>query len=132
MENKSEALNPKQYLNTEKIKTKRYDLEDRTLMFTSRVKQYARKLAKTTIDLEIMNQMFRAAASVGANYIEANDSLGRKDFFMRIRICKKESKETIYWLRLSEPAGGDDAEKASLIQEATELMKIFGSILVKA
>jgi len=69
---------------------------------------------------------------VGANYIEANEALSKKDFAMRVKICRKESKESRYWLKLIE-VNGEDAEKQrkSLIQEATELMKIFGSILEK-
>jgi len=69
---------------------------------------------------------------VGANYIEANEALSKKDFAMRIKICRKEAKESRYWLRLIE-VNGPDAEKQRklLIQEATELMKIFGSILEK-
>jgi four helix bundle protein len=70
---------------------------------------------------------------VGANYIEANESLSKKDFSMRVKICRKEAKESRYWLRLIE-ARGEDAEnrRQSLINEATELMKIFGSIVEKA
>ena len=68
---------------------------------------------------------------MGANYIEANEALSKKDFTMRIKICRKESKESRYWLRLTEPLKDEQKEKDSLIQEATELMKIFGSILQK-
>jgi len=72
----------------------------------------------------------RASGSVGANYIEANESLSKKDFLMRIKICKKEVKESRYWLLLSE---SDNIKKREyLIGEATELMKIFGSILEKS
>ncbi|MDZ4224434.1 MAG: four helix bundle protein, partial [bacterium] len=67
--------------------------------------------------------------SVGANYIEANESLGKKDFMMRIKICKKESKESRYWLCLSETFQIN--KKEMLIQETNELMKIFGAILEK-
>jgi len=69
---------------------------------------------------------------VGANYIEANEALSKKDFTMRVKICRKEAKESRYWLRLIE-IRGEDAEKRrqSLINEATELMKIFGSIVEK-
>ena len=54
------------------------------------------------INKEIARQLIRSSGSVGANYIEANESLGRKDFAMRIKICRKESKESIYRLRLLE------------------------------
>lgn len=96
-----------------------------------RVRDYVKKLPKTPTNIEIGGQLFRAAGSIGANYIEANESLGRKDFIMRIRICRKESKESRFWLRLSEPNDGNIGEKDNLIQATTELMKIFSSILEK-
>jgi len=75
----------------------------------------------------------RASGSVGANYIEANESLSKKDFVMRVKISRKETKESRYWLRLLDSAGDGVLEKqrASLVQEATELMNIFGAILRK-
>lgn len=75
--------------------------------------------------------MVRSSGSVGANYIEANDSLGDKDKLMKIRICRKESKESKYWLRLLDTEGNAVLEKLrdELVQEAHELMLIFGSIL---
>jgi len=132
MNDKPEILNPKQYQINEPQNPKRYDLEERTLKFTSRVRNYTKKLPRTITNLEIGGQLFRAAASVGANYIEANESLGKKDFVMRIRICRKEAKESIYWLKLSDPEAENESERSFLIQEGTELMKIFGSIVVKA
>ena len=71
--------------------------------------------------------------SVGANYIEANEALSKKDFIIRIKICRKEAKESRYWLKLIE-VNDKNAEKQrqSLIQEVTELMKIFGAILEKS
>jgi len=111
---------------------KHYDLEERTLSFTKEVIAFVKTLPKTVANLEISKQVIRSSGSVGANYIEANESLGKKDFAMRIKICRKEAKESIYWLRLIE-ARGEKAENSrqSLISEATELMKIFGSIVEK-
>jgi len=111
--------------------TKRYDLEDRTLKFARRIKDFVKKFPKSITNAEISDQLFRAAGSVGANYIEANEALGRKDFAMRIRICRKEAKESRYWLNLSEPIEPEKTVKEQLHQEATELMKIFGAILEK-
>jgi four helix bundle protein len=73
----------------------------------------------------------RSSGSVGANYIEANEALSKKDFRMRIRISRKESKETRYWLRLLDTRDIDplNAERSKLVQESTELMNIFGAIL---
>ncbi|MFA4844228.1 MAG: four helix bundle protein [Candidatus Margulisiibacteriota bacterium] len=138
IETKFEILNPKQIPITETParpaggqNTKRYDLEDRTLKYAERVRNYIKKLPRSITNIEIGGQMFRSAGSVGANYIEANEALGKKDFAMRIRICRKEAKESRYWLNLSEPAEQEEAERQGLLQEATELMKIFGSILEK-
>ncbi len=74
----------------------------------------------------------RSSGSVGANYIEANESLGKKDFLMHIKISRKESKESGYWLKLSIPKPEQEEEQTELVQEATELMKIFGAILHKS
>jgi len=74
----------------------------------------------------------KSSGSVGANYIEANESLSRKDFVMRIKICRKESKESRYWLKLIQVKSNDEKERESLILEATELMKIFGSIIERS
>ncbi|TET54256.1 MAG: four helix bundle protein [Actinobacteria bacterium] len=86
----------------------------------------------TTSNKENGKQLVRSAGSVGANYIEANESLGKKDFLMRIKISRKEAKESRYWLELTEPNRKYDKDKSTLINEATELMKIFGSIVGKA
>ncbi len=117
------------------IKRNQYDLEDRTLLFSKRVIKYVKKLPKTMSNIEVGRQLIKAAGSVGANYIEANEALSKKDFIMRIKISKKESKESRYWLILSEPDYRDnncDQEKKALAKESTELMKIFGSILEKS
>ncbi len=124
---KSQILNPNQ-----SQKSKQYDLEDRTFAFAQRVNHYANSLSKTISNIENAKQLVRAGGSVGANYIEANESLGKKDFLMRIRICRKEAKESRYWLRLAVPEKEFVNEKELLIQEALELTKIFGSILEKS
>ena len=69
---------------------------------------------------------------MGANYIEANESLGKKDFLMKIKISRKESKESRYWIDLSKPEDKQEKEKEYLIKELTELMNIFGAILNKS
>jgi len=110
-----------------------YDLEERTEKFAKEVIQLCKKLPKNTINMELVGQVVSAAGSVGANYIEANESLSRKDFFNRIKICRKEAKESRYWLRLIASANADfDKDIKPLIQESTELMNIFGAILKKA
>ena len=119
---------------TKNQNSKTYDLEDRTLAFAKKVRALVKKLPKTLSNIEDGKQLVRASGSVGANYIEANESLSKKDFIMRIKICRKEAKESRYWLRLLETNHKQEQEKTrkNLINEATELMKIFGAILQKS
>ncbi len=102
-------------------------------MFAKMTRSFVRKLPKSIANIEDGKQLIRSSGSVGANYIEANDSLSKKDFVMRIKICRKEAKESRYWLRLIN-AGGRELEDMcdALAQEATELMNIFGAILQKS
>jgi len=109
-----------------------YDLEERCLNFAKRVNSYVAKLPRSVINLENGKQLVRSAGSMGANYIEANEALSKKDFMMRVKISKKESKESIYWLKLVEPTAEQAEEQDYLVGEATEIMKIFGSILEKS
>src|SRR3989338_4244420 len=113
------------------INNKRYDLEERCLSFAKRTNKYINHLPKTITNIENGKQLARAAGSVGANYIEANESLSKKDFQMRIRISRKEAKESRYWLTLTVPSAHHEREKGLLVQEATELTHIFGAILEK-
>ena len=76
--------------------SKRHDLEDRTLRFAKHVIAFVNEFPKTLSNIEISKQLIRSAGSIGANYIEANESLGRKDFLMKIRIARKEAKESRY------------------------------------
>jgi len=118
----------------EKRKSKQYDLEDRTFKFAQAVREFVKKLPKTLANAEDSKQLVKASGSIGANYIEANESLGKKDFLMRIKISRKEAKESAYWLRLVD-TGNDTAlenEGVSLAGEATELTNIFGAILRKS
>ena len=80
--------------------SKPYDLEERTLKFAKDVRAFVKKLPKTVANIEDSRQLVKASGSVGANYIEANESISKKDFIFRIKICRKESKESRYWLRL--------------------------------
>ncbi len=112
--------------------TKHYDLEERTLKFARGVIEFTNKTPKTLANIEIIKQLVRSAGSIGANYIEANESLSKKDFVMRIKICRKEAKESGYWLKLIVTNKVMEREKNNLIQEATELTKIFGAILEKS
>jgi four helix bundle protein len=112
--------------------TGKRDLEERKLQFASDILGFLEKIPKTIPNNEIAKQLARSAGSIGANYIEANEALGKKDFLLRLRICRKEAKETVYWLKLLRVKGDliIDMHK-NLLQEATELTKIFGLIVTK-
>jgi four helix bundle protein len=117
-----------------KFQTKQYDLEDRTFIFAKDVRAFVKQIPKTTANIEDTKQLVRASGSVGANYIEANESLSKKDFLLRIKICRKEAKESRFWLRLIDVGNDPMIEKHrdNLIQEATESTNIFGAILRKS
>ena len=111
-----------------------YDLQERTLAFAKAVRAFVNQLSTTLSNREDARQLIRSSGAIGANYIEANDSLGQKDFLMRARISRKEAKETRYWLWLVETNsnGQLDELRQSLIGEATELTRILSSIINKA
>jgi len=79
---------------------KHYDLEERTFEFAQNCKNYVKKLPRTISTIEYGKQLIRSSGSVAANYIEANEALSKKDFIMRIKISRKETKESSLWLRL--------------------------------
>jgi four helix bundle protein len=112
----------------------RYDLEERTFQFAKDVRLFVKTLPKTTANFEDIKQVVRASGSVGANYIEANESLGKKDFLMKVKICRKEAKESGYFLGLINETNQleNKTEAERLIQEAIELKKIFSSIIEKS
>lgn len=117
-------------VNTGKV----YDLEDRTIEFARCVRAFAKQVTMALANREDVRQLIRSSGSVGANYIEANEALSRKDFLLRIRICRKEAKESRYWLRLLdlEKTPALESQRTMLIQESHELMNIFGAILKKS
>ena len=113
-------------------KSKPFYLEERTLRYTKDVIALINKTSKNLSNIEIAKQLIRAAGSVGANYIEANESLDKTDFMMHARIARKEAKERRYGLELLD--GGDvlQTTRNNLIQEATELLKILSTIIEKS
>lgn len=113
--------------------SKVYDLESRTFKFAHDCRKFCRNVSKDISNKEDAKQLVRSSGSVAANYIEANESLSKKDFAFRIKICRKEAKECILWLRLIETRDLDlQALQKELIVEAGELVKIFSSIVVKS
>ena len=91
-------------------------------------------LPKTLANLEDAKQVIRSSGSIGANYIEANEALSKKDFLMRIKISRKEAKESTYWLRIiTETNNLKNKEKfVDLIKESIELKKILSAIIEKS
>ena len=91
------------------------------------------KIPRTIANIEDGKQIIRSSGSVGANYIEANEKVGEKDLKYRLRISRKEAKESIYWLRfiLNSNDKIDKVENERLIKEALELRKILSAILNK-
>lgn len=114
-------------------KPKIYDLEERTFLFAKNVALFCKKLPQTSINFVYIDQVVRASGSTGANYIEANEALSKKDFFMRIKISRKEAKESAYWMRLIIETNDKEyeIEGKELFNEAIELKKIFSKILLK-
>lgn len=82
------------------INSKQYDLEDRSLEFARRVIRLVKALPRNTVNNRLADQVVRSGTSIGANYREANETDTSRDFRNRIRITKKEAKETLYWLKL--------------------------------
>ena len=89
----------------------------------------------TIANREFFKQLVRSSSSVGANYLEANNCLGKKDFSHKIGICRKEAKESNYWLKLLEIDKEDKqiVEMSQKLQkEGFELSLIFGAIFRKS
>jgi four helix bundle protein len=110
----------------------KYDLEDRTFEFAYSVRKLIRELPKNISIIEDCKQLNKSSGSVAANYIEANEAISRKDFIHRIKICRKEAKESLLWLRLLYIKDADLSDKRDkLVEEARQLTLIFSSIMRK-
>lgn len=111
---------------------RRFDLEERTARFSEEVIRFCRTIRKDVVSEPLIRQLVRAATSIGANYCEADDAASRREFRYRIGICRREARETKYWLRMLATAASDQAEEARrLWREAKELHLIFVSIVRK-
>ncbi len=120
---------------TEKANNKQYyDLEERTFQFAKSVRINIKTLPKTLANIEDGKQVVKSSGSTGANYIEANEALSKKDFLMRVKISRKEAKETAYWLRLISETNElkNQREFDNLFNEAIELKKILSAIIEKS
>ncbi|HEX8974752.1 MAG TPA: four helix bundle protein [Patescibacteria group bacterium] len=109
----------------------KYNLEDRTAKFSEGIIDLVRKTQKDIATSPILSQLVRSGTSIGANYCEANGASSKKDFKNKIYICKKECKETKYWLQLLEKASPENIEICRKHwQEAHELTMIFSKIIM--
>lgn len=108
----------------------KYDLEERTAKFAEGVVRFCLSLKVTHISESMVKQLIRSVTSIGANYMEANGASSKKDFKNKIYICKKESQETKYWLRMLATCYPDCNEKLKIFwKEAQELTLIFHKIV---
>ena len=114
-------------------KSNYFNLEDRTFKFAQDVRNFLKNINKSISNFEDAKQLVRSSGSVGANYIEANESFSKKDFVHRVKISRKEAKESRYWLLLLDLSNDNlDKQRKVLVNEVTELMKIFGAIIEKS
>lgn len=105
-------------------------LDERTFEAAKKIRGFLKNIPYSIANNEDLKQLARSSGSVAANYIEANESLSKRDFYYRLKICRKESKESILWLRLIYLVNEtQENERAVLIQEYFELLKIFTSII---
>lgn len=110
----------------------KFDLEERTTEFAKRIIRLCKALPKNIINNNLIDQIIRSAGSIGANYREANDALGRKDFIHKVKISRKEAKETLHWLELIKEANPEFKSRMHLlVNEACELRNILSVIIQK-
>jgi four helix bundle protein len=114
----------------EEPETKRvYDLEERTARFGEAVIDFARAIPQDAITSRIISQLVAAATSVGANYVEADDAVSKKEFLKSIGTCRKEARETKHFLRMIVRAVPESKTQARMLWlEAKELHLIFSKI----
>ena len=102
------------------------------MKFAKELIKLCRRLPKDTVNFKLVDQVIRSAGSIGANYREANDSLGKQDFILRLRIARKEAKETSFWLELIKEANHSLEDIDSLINECIQLRNILSAIISKS
>lgn len=108
------------------------NLEKRLLEFAKKVAEFCKKIPKDSINYGFTSQLARSSSSIGANYIEANESLSKKDFYHRIKICRKESKETVYWFEIVGYHNSQLLDESNILKsEASEYLRLFSSIILK-
>lgn len=109
----------------------KYDLEERTTVFAEKIIDLCKRVPKNTVTIPIINQLVKSGTSMGANYAEANGASSKRDFKNKVAICKKEGRETKYWLRLLAKTDETFANECRILwQEAQELTLIFSKIFL--
>jgi four helix bundle protein len=107
-------------------------LEERTAVFGEQIIKFLKSIRRDAINTPIITQLVRSATSIGANYCEGNDAESRKDFRHKMALCRKESRESMYWLRQLSGAESERVEDARKHwKEAKELNLIFSAIIRK-
>ena len=110
-------------------RTKVFDLDERTALFGEAIITFAKAVPKNVVTLPLINQLVKSGTSIGANYCEADDAVSKKEFRCKIATCKKEARETKYWLRMMAVAEESAKEQARILwSEAKELHLIFAAI----
>ncbi|PIT97306.1 four helix bundle protein [Candidatus Berkelbacteria bacterium CG10_big_fil_rev_8_21_14_0_10_41_12] len=116
-------------MTNEEEKSKKYDFEERTTKFSEDIIKFSKKIPINSVTTRIIPQLVAASTSIGANYCEADDAESGKDFKHKIGICKKEARETKYWLRIIATAVPELKEETRILwQEAKELHLILNAI----
>jgi four helix bundle protein len=114
-------------------KNKKYDLIERTAKYGESTIEFVSSLSRNEINRPLLSQIVRSSTSIGANYMEADGAVSRKDFENKIGICRKESKETMHWFRMIAKANSNKKDNCrKLYKEAQELVWIFSAIINKS
>lgn len=109
---------------------KKFDLEERTTRFGEEIIKFAKNIPESSVTKPLIIQLVKSGTSIGANYCEADDAESKKDFNHKIGICKKEARETKYWLRMIMTTIPELQKEAEILfQEAKELNLIFNAII---
>ena len=120
---------PESVVREEPETTRVYDLEERTARFGESVIDFAKRVPQDAVTNRLISQLIGAATSVGANYVEADDAVSKKEFLKSIGTCRKESRETKHFLRMIVRAVPDlKAQARTLWLESKELNLIFSKI----
>lgn len=114
------------------MESKKYDLEERLFNFSIKLIKTLQRISNNQVDRILISQLIRSGTSIGANFSEANEADQYKDKKNKVRIAKKEAKETIYWIKiLIEIKEADDEDLKFLLKEASEIVKILNTIYIK-